>query len=353
MTAWIIRAGANGEREQANLAEGVAGPAYPEIGDLASADTREKIRARVEAAYPNAPLGRVNNFSGQLWALRANIKPGDLIVMPLKTSKSKIAMGVCIAGYQYRSEEPDPTARHTVRVDWKQTDVPRAAIKSDLLQTLNGASTVFQASRNSAEARLRALLETGSDPGSANMPQVPATASQGAEEVEDESVLDPTPAPTLEAIRDRVRTHLIEHFKEHDLTELIAAILRVNGYVCDVSPPGPDGGIDIMCGRGLLGLDSPTLVVEVKSQDSPVNVQVIRSLNSALTDHSADHGLLVAWGGLNGPAKQEAAAKRLRLRVWEADDVIDKMFDAYDQLPDGLRQRIPLTKAWVLENEGD
>lgn len=352
MTAWIIRAGANGEREQANLTQGVAGVGFHEVPDMAPAATKDQVRVLIEAAYPTAPGGRVANFTGQLWALRGRIEPGDLVVMPLKTVKSKIAIGVCAANYEFRADEADPDGRHTISVEWKSTDVSRAAIKSDLLNTINGAMTIFQASKNNAEVRLRALMDTGVDPGNAGSLPASVATSQADGETDD-SVLDPTPAPTLDAIKDRVRTHLIENFKGHDLTELVAAILRVNGYVCDVSPPGPDGGIDIMCGRGLLGLESPTLVVEVKSQDSPVNVQVIRSLNSALTDHSADHGLLVAWGGLNGPARQEAAAKRLRLRVWEADDVIDKMFEAYDQLPDSLRQRIPLTRAWVLDEDAE
>lgn len=40
---------------------------------------------------------------------------------------------------------------------------PRA-IKDDLLNTINGAMTVFQASKNNAEQRLSRLLETGLDP---------------------------------------------------------------------------------------------------------------------------------------------------------------------------------------------
>ena len=38
-----------------------------------------------------------------------------------------------------------------------------------------------------------------------------------------------------------------------------------------LSPPGPDGGIDIFAGRGPFGLDAPRLCVQVKSQNSPAD----------------------------------------------------------------------------------
>ena len=164
-------------------------------------------------------------------------------------------------------------------------------------------------------------------------------------------MVDPTPAPTLEAIRDRVRTHLVENFGQHKLTHLIADILRVEGYTCDVSPEGPDFGVDIIAGRGPLGLDSPTLIVEVKSEAGPIGAPVVRGLQGAMAPHKADQGLLVAWGGLNKPAIAAIRTDRLTIRVWDAEDVLDHLFAVYDRLPDETRARIPLKRAWVLDEE--
>ncbi len=352
MTAWIVRAGKYGEREQWALDKGLSGADFHEVADLSPANTKDKVRAAIGAAFPTAPQGRQANFTGQLWALRDSIKPGDLIVMPLKTTK-KIAIGVVTNGYAYHPEAPQDR-RHTIAVDWKTTDVSRAAIKDDLLNTINGAMTIFQASKHNAEARLRKVMETGVDPGNAGTPgpakptthPSPTTPSDDAD-----NVVDPDPAPTLEAIRDRVRTHLIENFKGHRLTELVAAILRVEGYVCDVSPPGPDQGVDIIAGRGPLGLDSPTLIVEVKSEDGPIGSTVVRGLQGAISQHRADQGLLVAWGGLNKQARAEIRTDRLVLRVWEADDIIEQLFNVYDRLPDDIRLSIPLKRTWVLDEE--
>ncbi|MDE8670780.1 restriction endonuclease [Pseudarthrobacter sp. H3Y2-7] len=359
MTAWIIRAGKYGEREQWALQKGLSGGGWFEVADLTAATTKDQVRAAVETAFPTASAGRIANFTGQLWAIRHTITPGDLVVMPLKTTK-KIALGICARGYEYRADDLDPNTRHTLTVDWKTTDIPRAAIKDDLLNTINGAMTVFQASKNNAEQRLRRLLDTGLDPGNNTHPTptgtatttTTATAATGSfDGGEADDVVDPPAIPTLETIRDRVRTHLVENFRGHGLTELVAGILRVEGYVCEVSPPGPDQGVDIIAGRGPLGLDSPTLIVEVKSEDGSIGSPVVRGLQGAMSQHRADQCLLVAWGGLNKQARAEIRTDRLTTRVWDADDVLDHLFEVYDRLPDELRMRIRLTRAWVLDEE--
>lgn len=354
MTAWVVRAGRDGEREQWALDEGVAGGGFWEVADLTAAKSRDDVAAKVAAGFPDAPVGRTSNFTGQLWALRDRIHLGDLVVMPMKTTK-KLALGVCSGGYNHRDAESDVSRRHTVTVDWKRDDVSRAAIKDDLLNTLNGAMTIFQASNNMSEARLRAVLQKGVDPGTmADAEAGTAKAQQPAEVVTDEvsaDVVDPTPAPTLEAIRDRVRTYLVENFRRHKLSYLVADILRVQGYVCEVSPEGPDSGVDIIAGRGPLGLDSPTVIVEVKSESGQIGAPVVRGLHGAMASHKADQGLLVAWGGLNRSATAEIRSDRLTIRVWDAEDVLDQLFSVYDRLPEDTRTRLPLKRAWVLDQE--
>jgi restriction system protein len=350
MTAWIVRAGKYGEREQLALDESLAGGGFAEVADLTGAGTKDKVRAAVTAGFPQAAPGTQANFTGQLWAFRGTIKPGDLIVMPMKTTK-KIAIGICRSGYKYRIDDPDATRRHTIGVEWKNTDISRAGIKDDLLNTINGAMTIFQASKNNAEARLHATLQTGVDPGNGGAALGTAASSTNGGGGDDTDVVDPTPAPTLEAIRDRVLTFLVENYGQHKLTHLIAEILRVEGYTCDVSPEGPDFGVDIIAGRGPLGLDSPTLIVEVKSEAGQIAAPIVRGLQGAMASHKADQGLLVAWGGLNKPAVAAIRTDRLSIRVWDAYDVLDHLFAVYDRLPDETRARIPLKRAWVIDEE--
>lgn len=348
MTAWVIRAGKYGEHEQWCLSQGRAGGAWNEIGDLSSCDSRADVRAKLDQAMLEASEGLRNNNASQLWGL-LQIRPGDLIVLPLKTTKT-LAIGTCTKGYEFLPRAPQ---KHAISVDWKRTDIARSAVKDDLLYTLGAFLTVFKPSRNNAESRLHALLNTGSDPGSLALDSAqPASAAGPLEQsVDDVDVADPIIVPTLEVIRDRVRTYIAENFKSHTLTSLVADILRGRGFVCEVSDPGPDQGVDILAGSGPLGLDSPTLIVEVKSEETQVGAPVVRGLQGAMLSNRSDQGLLVAWGGINSNAKRDIQSERLTMRVWDADDILDQLFDVYHELPEETRRQIPLKQAWVLDDE--
>lgn len=347
MTAWIVRSGIAGQRDRWCLEKGLAGGGFSEIADLTPAKSREDVRKLVEHEFPEADKFRIANFTGQLWAFRNGIRAGDLIVLPLKTTQ-RIALGVCTGGYEYFSDASEGS-RHVIRVDWRRSDVARSALKDDLLNTINGAMTIFSATRNNAEHRLRAVLKDGVDPGLAGQGVAPPGST--GEVTSDEVPVDPTPAITIEAIRDQVRTHLTENFSGHKLTRLIADMLRAQGYTCEVSPPGPDFGVDILAGRGPLGLDGPTLVVEVKSEYTQIGSPVLQRLQGAVASHQADQALLVAWGGLNKQAEQLRLTQRLKVRVWTDEDVLDRLFETYEQLPDATRTQIPLKRAWVLVQE--
>ena len=350
MTAWIVRAGKVGEREDWAIENSLAGGGFREFPDLTSAKTRDQVKDIVAKSLPGATTMQQAIATGQCWALRHVIKPGDLIVLPFKNTP-KIAIGVCTSGYQFR-DDPDITRRHVIGVKWETVDAPRAAVKDDLLSTLNGAMTIFTARKNNAEARLRAMMKTGIDPGSTGVPATtPApTASNGADEV-DEAVADPAPAATPQAIRDRILVHLGENFRQHKLEHLVADVLRAQGWTCHVSPQGPDRGVDILAGRGPLGLDSPTLIVECKSEEGTIGGPVVRGLNGAISTAKADQGLLVAWGGLNKKGREEMFANRLTIATWDAERLLDEILAVYDRLSPETKAKLPLKQVWVLDEE--
>ncbi len=127
MRAWIVRAGRSGEREAWALQNALACGGFSDVPDLTTARTREDVKSAVAGAYPTEKPGAINNFAGQLWALRDRIEDGDLVVMPLKHN-GMIAIGKAQGGYRY-IDDPDPGKRHALGVEWLQTDVPRSAIK--------------------------------------------------------------------------------------------------------------------------------------------------------------------------------------------------------------------------------
>lgn len=341
VAAWVIRSGRYGERDDWSISTGHSGAGWREVADLTDASSRESVLEAVRTAYPDATPATLATQTGQVWALRGRIQIDDLLVMPMKTTK-KIAIGKVIAPYHYLEEESEPDKRHVVDVEWLRTDLPRSAVKQDLLYTLGSALSIFAPTKNNAVGRLQSLLATGTDPG--------ALLKTGpVQQLVDETVVeDPdSDVNTEEVARDRITTRVNEEFKGHGLATLVAEVLTAQGFTCTVSPAGPDQGIDIVAGRGPFGIDAPRVVVQVKSGGAVGNA-VVNELNGVVNQHGADQGLLVAWDGLTSSGRSALRNIRLRIALWESADVVDQLLNVYDRLSDDTRARLPLKRVWML-----
>jgi restriction system protein len=347
MTAWLMRAGSGGEREAFALEHNRAGTGFDDVGDLSNATSRELVVKAVAEAYPSIAPRAVANYAAQLNALRNRVSIGDLVVLPLKRS-AQIAIGRVTGPYGYNASVATDL-RHTVPVEWLAVDVARTAIEQDLLYSLGAFSTICEMRRNDAEYRLEQLAKTGRDPGARPGVQPDTTPA----DTRDREILDTSATAVDIAAQsaDRIRSRVHERFAGHAMEGLVAAVLEANGFVCEVVPEGPDGGIDIYAGKGALGLDAPRLIAQVKSSPTPVEVRVIRELNGGLNSYNADQALLVAWGGLTRAARAEADKAPFTLKVWDSDDLLEALYDTYDLLPEQIRARLPLKQVWTLVEE--
>src|SRR5437764_48059 len=103
------------------------------------------------------------------------------------------------------------------------------------------------------------------------------------------------------------------------------------GYTTLLSPPGPDGGVDIIAGRGAMGFEHPRLCVQVKSSSGPVNVEVLRSLHGTMKNFSAEQGLLISWGGFNDKVRAEARSQFFSIRLWDSGVLIQALLELYEK----------------------
>ncbi|MHC4402058.1 MAG: restriction endonuclease [Planctomycetota bacterium] len=340
MSVWLVRAGKNGEREDFALEHGLAVIGWDECPDLAHIDNREKLSDQIQQSYPDKGKMTIANYVGQVWAFLGRIEKGDLIVLPLKT-RSMIAIGKCAGPYKYEPANP-AGSRHTRSVEWVRENIPREAFGKDLLYSFGAFMTVCQIKRNNAEERIRVVLSGKEDP------LVP-TVGKAPEEPED--ILS---VPDLEQYAaDQIRQYIARKFKGHELSHVVAQVLRAEGYQMEVSAPGPDGGVDILAGKGPMGFDMPRLCVQVKSTNAPVEPKVMRELRGVMEDRGADQGLLVSWSGFTRPAVEEARRQFFRVRLWDAGTLVGKILDNYEKLSEELRAELPLKRIWalVLEEE--
>src|SRR5689334_1811561 len=117
----MVRAGRNGEREAAAIADGMAIAGWMELGDLSDVTTRSELRLTVQLTYPDRSNAVIGNWTGQLWRFMFRIQIGDLIVVPLK-SRDQLAIGTVAGSYEYRASAA-PGFRHVRPVKWLRTDL--------------------------------------------------------------------------------------------------------------------------------------------------------------------------------------------------------------------------------------
>ncbi|GAA4386019.1 restriction endonuclease [Tsukamurella soli] len=343
----MIRAGRYGERDAWAIDRGVSGGGWQELPDLTEFTTRSEVEGLVHEVYALESQGTRISYTGQVWALRGRIQVGDLMALPLKTTRD-IALGRVTSAYRYLADEPDPACRHVVDVEWRR-HVSRTVIKQDLLYTLGSALSTFSPSRNHAAARLEHLLNAGEDPGAPLVGTGAGSTSSVSHSGEDDVVDEPETRPDVaELARDQITTRIGEEFSGHGFAHLVAELLRAEGFETDEAPPGPDGGIDITAGRGLLGLESPKLIVQVKT--GQVAAEVVAQLNGLVATHGADYGLLATWAGLSRPARETVRHQRFRVKVWDSSDVVEAVLRNYEKLPDTITSRLQLQRVWMLRD---
>lgn len=340
VTLWMVRAGRHGEGENDALTAGVVGIGWPELGDLTQVGSTGEIREQLNLTYPDAKPSTLANWAGQIDAFRFRMQVGNLVALPLKSAPA-VAFGRVSGGYRY---VPDAVAamRHQRAVEWISDGIPRDVIDQDLLYSLGAFLTVCRISRNDAERRIKSLLA-----------EPPNAVLEGARPVNSTTVIKPEEATgavvdLAEIGRDQIRRRLAERFKGHELAQLVGELLKAEGFVCDVSPAGPDGGVDVLAGQGGMGFDGATMAVQVKSGSIVVDAPTLRELQGVMGNFGAKRGLLVSWGGFTKVARQEARRLFFEIRLWDSDAVIDKLQEVYSRLPADVQAEIPLQRVWTL-----
>ncbi len=324
MTVWVVRSGREGEYEETCLSQGLAVIDFDLGQSAADFDSREALREHV----------RSMKAADQLWNFMRVIRIDDMIVLPRKRPRV-VNVGRVIGEYEYRE---DLEAPHVRSVEWNQRDIPRSYFDQDLLNSMGGLATVFQIRANDAEARISSIMAGYLSPDARDDA---GTASPVSEITEPRTDLE-------EAINDRIVERIRERFPGTQMETLVAEILRASGYRALVTRQGPDGGIDVLAGQGDMGFDHPRICVQVKSGRSSVDLPDYNRLLGNIRSFGADYGLLVSLGDFTRPVRNENERSFFQIRLWGADDLVEKLLETYDRLPDYIQSEIPLRTRRVL-----
>ena len=342
---WLVRAGRNGERELDVISQGRLMLGFSEVGDLKGLATREAIQAFVKNAAPDASEGQARNYSAQLNQFANVMEIGDWVVLPRRLV-SGIAIGRITGAYVF---DPGGSYRHTRTIKWEKEAVPRQSFQQDLRYSFGAIMTVCEVKRNNALSRVEAVVRQGADPGPLDGKQGKVIPKANADDID---AADAAIDIEYEA-NEQIVSLIKSRFAGHDLATLVAQILEVEGYTTKVSPPGPDGGVDILAAGGRLGLGEDRICVQVKSGDTPSNRDVVLKLMGSMAATKAKTGLLVSVAGVNGPAHKQLEDDFFGLRLWTMKELLQALYRTYRDLPLETRSKLPLRQVWAPTPEAE
>ena len=161
----------------------------------------------------------------------------------------------------------------------------------------------------------------------------------------------PDPTSTFEEAEETAWAEIKQTLQEmnpYDFQNLVAALLRaMNYYVSWVSPPGRDGGIDILAYTDPLGTKPPRIKVQVKRRADKTNVEGLRSFMALLGDE--DVGLFVSTGGFTSDAEAEARTQEKRkITLLGLERLFDLWVEHYQKISEPDKQLLPLKPIYYL-----
>lgn len=181
--------------------------------------------------------------------------------------------------------------------------------------------------------------------------------SQLAENLEELSAAESATAEarvTFEQAEEQAWSEIeiyIRTMPPYEFQYLVADLLKALDYhISWVSPPGKDGGVDIIAHADPLGTQAPRIKVQVKRVSQRVDLQ---TLNSFLAIIDADDvGLYVSTGGFTRDAEDAARRQTGRkITLIDLERLLDLWIEAYDKLDEKARRRLPLSPIYFLTPE--
>lgn len=325
---WMVRAGERGFRFEDFKEKSVVCIGWKEVGNLAGLASRESMKKKLAAVFPEWTSYELGGSAGQLYRFAHEIKDGETVIT-YDTASRVYLVGQIKGGYEYTPGLVDgqPNIR---RVAWVG-EISRDALSVPSRNSLGSTLTVFSVPTEVVKEMIASLGGGGKK------------TTQPADEVfindQVDDLFKDQQMKSLEFIKDRVIA-----LKWDEMQELVAGLLRAMGYKTRISPSGSDRGKDIVASPDGLGFEDPRIVVEVKHQRAAMGSQEIRSFLGGR--HANDKGLYVSTGGFSKEARYEAERASIPLTLMDLDDLVKTLLEHYEKMDVDMQRLIPLRKIY-------
>lgn len=273
---WVLRVHKRAEVRTA-MAAGLAPVDVGVREDVSGHGDIAAFLEEVRHALPDLPIRKAESRAQNLYALVREVRPGDLVLI----HGNGVSSAVCVSG-EHRTQDGIPALAFSDQIS--HTHLPE-----DFRNSLKAHITLSRAQTPDAFSRLTAIRATGTDAATDRLTEAQRLGS------------------LLEA---------------HELAHLVADLLGTDGYRCRISPPGPDGGVDIYAGKGLLGLGD-SLLVQVKSGKQVVSGPQIHEIFGKLLECGSSATLIVSWSGFTAEAHKIMAKHPFKTIGWDHSTLLE------------------------------
>ncbi|OZS77322.1 restriction endonuclease [Tetzosporium hominis] len=330
---WMVRAGDANELINVWKREQIASIGWPQLGDPQKALSKEDLLKKADIEYHESKPASRMSWVSQVWRFSREISKGDCIITYSKENKEYM-IGTVTSSHFYDEKTGDPAYPNHIQVNWELNTVLRERLTQRAKNSLESVLTVFRVDDWGPEL-LKLLDSVDKDTHDSNSAEKPKDV-----EVELNQLMEEFESRAKIFVEDQV-----DRLSPWEMQDLVAALLQAMSYTVKVSPPGRDGGVDILASKDAFGFEKPIIKVQVKHRVSTSGSPEIQQLLGAHPIGASC--LFVSTGGFTKAAKEVATQHGVHLL--DLEGLVKLLVEWYEKMPSDARASLPLKKLYIPE----
>ena len=321
---WMVRAGERAAWIDDFEQKGYVGIGWSRIKNIQNKNL-EEIKEMLKEAYIYSK-GKLVMTASQIYKFKEEISKGEYVIS--YNHEDRVYLVGIVEG-NYEEKEGIMVCSKLKKVNWKGK-INRDDLSTSTKNTLGSISTLFEI-RDTAKEEILNLLK--------GVKEKPIEESVEVEEEQLDELKEDVANKAKEFAKDKILK-----LDWEQMEELVAGIIRAMGFKTRLTEKGSDRGRDILASPDGLGLKDPRIVIEVKHRRGKMDAKELRNFISSLKD--TDRGIYVSTGGFTKEAKYESDRARVPIKMLNADELVELIFEYYDTLDLETKNMIPLVKIY-------
>lgn len=321
----MIRAGDNNELIPIWKDKGIASIGWPKLENPKQYRIKDEMTVKANTVFAESKPRSRSSWVNQVWRFSREIKKGDRVITYNK-EKREYMVGSVLEPHFYDVSVGDPAYPNNIMVDWEEITVERDTLSQAAKNSLGSVLTVFRVDDWGNEIE--------------NLLEHPFLDPEPSDEVEEDEIIEDLVGKATVMVQDKV-----DKLDPWQMQELVGGLLRAMEYNVQVSPKGPDGGVDVLAYKDAFGFEKPIIKVQVKHRKSSAGAPEIQQLLGANPIDA--NSLFVSTGGFT--SQSVVVAKHNSVRLVDLEELVDLVMKWYENIPTDVRALLPLQKMYVPE----